>query len=323
MNTSIKTLIDGFILSKPQTHKNMAIYPLTSNENEGIEYLSLRSALNAGFIEITEVSESGSVPNLAVKNIGKLPVLILDGEEVKGAKQNRVLNSTIMVAPGVTTTIPVSCVERGRWSRKSRTFTDSDQVMTSSSRRSKMSRVTESLMRHRGYDANQNIVWADVDEVSESIGIKSKTSAMSDAYKEKRSSLNEYKESFPIVTNQCGMIAVIDGKVIGIDMVSRHNPFIDMHSKLINSYAMDAYRSQKQDINVAEASEFLDRLIRSIESVHASAGMGNDHRLSGKHIVGSALVVDDTAVHLTAFHKPESKKEKEKPEDFGPIIYRD
>ena len=136
MHESIKAIIAGLKQQAAQTHNNITIYPLTSNENEGIEYLSLRSALNAGTIEITEVSESGSVPNLSVKNSGELPVLILDGEEVKGAKQNRVLNSTIMVAPGVTTTIPVSCVERGRWDRKSRTFTDSEQVMTSSSRSS-------------------------------------------------------------------------------------------------------------------------------------------------------------------------------------------
>jgi len=38
----------------------------------------------------------------------------LDGEELIGAKQNRIVNLTILVAAGQTLHIPVSCVEAGR-----------------------------------------------------------------------------------------------------------------------------------------------------------------------------------------------------------------
>ena len=43
---------------------------------------------------ITEVSEGGSVPELRVVNKGDARILVLDGEELRGAKQNRVLNTT-------------------------------------------------------------------------------------------------------------------------------------------------------------------------------------------------------------------------------------
>ena len=45
-------------------------------------------------------------------------VLLYDGEELVGAKQNRILNVTVLVGAGATLPIPVSCVEQGRWSSR-------------------------------------------------------------------------------------------------------------------------------------------------------------------------------------------------------------
>jgi hypothetical protein len=44
------------------------------------------------------VSEGGSVPHLLFINDAMRPVLLLDGEELVGAKQNRVLNLTVLAA---------------------------------------------------------------------------------------------------------------------------------------------------------------------------------------------------------------------------------
>ena len=76
-------------------------------------YLLLGTAIEAGQAVVEEVNESGSVPNLVVTNKADRPLLISEGEILVGAKQNRVVNVTVLVAAGVKFLMPVSCVEAG------------------------------------------------------------------------------------------------------------------------------------------------------------------------------------------------------------------
>jgi ARG/rhodanese/phosphatase superfamily protein len=109
----------------PIDHGVLRVVPLLGDDDPACEYVTLDEALAAGAITITEVSEEGRIPDLRVRNTGSKPVLIIDGEELVGAKQNRVLNLTVLIGAYTETTIPVSCVEAGRWRHLSRHFVSS------------------------------------------------------------------------------------------------------------------------------------------------------------------------------------------------------
>jgi hypothetical protein len=49
------------------------------------------------------------VPELKLVNLSPSKILILDGEELKGAKQNRIVNATFLIGPKSEVVIPVSC----------------------------------------------------------------------------------------------------------------------------------------------------------------------------------------------------------------------
>jgi ARG and Rhodanese-Phosphatase-superfamily-associated Protein domain len=85
---------------------------------------------------------------LLIKVLNKLDtdVLILDGEELVGAKQNRIVNTTIIIGRGREVVIPVSCVEQGRWSNKSKNFKSSNSYPYAGLRGRKAKTVHESLM---------------------------------------------------------------------------------------------------------------------------------------------------------------------------------
>ena len=106
-------------------HRGVVLTPLFPRHTPVAEYATLEDALPLG-LRIDEVSDAGSVPELAVMNPTDANVLLYDGEELLGAKQNRILNVTVLVGAKSTLAIPVSCVEEGRWSRRSASFASAE-----------------------------------------------------------------------------------------------------------------------------------------------------------------------------------------------------
>ena len=91
--------------------ERLSVIPLTPNNPKlPMDCISLDEALIRGDFEVTELSEAGQVPELQVVNDSDTRVLLMDGEELVGAKQNRIVNLTILVPARATVVIPVSCV---------------------------------------------------------------------------------------------------------------------------------------------------------------------------------------------------------------------
>src|SRR3989304_3893822 len=107
MDKSVEICLLEMELGAAHSFENMTLFELLRPQNGGPEYITLKEALDKGVFTVTEVSESGSVPELMVVNKGDVAVLLLDGEELRGAKQNRILNTTILVAPKSSTKVPV------------------------------------------------------------------------------------------------------------------------------------------------------------------------------------------------------------------------
>ena len=131
MQTIIQNYLKEAKIGRKQSHRNLAIFPLLSSYANGLEYIMLDEALTEELIEVVEVSEEGTVPELKAVNKSPCMILILDGEELVGAKQNRIVNTTILIQGKSTTVIPVSCVEQGRWARTSPRFDSEERLMSS------------------------------------------------------------------------------------------------------------------------------------------------------------------------------------------------
>ena len=166
-------------LGEPVEHRGIVVAPLFPRRTPVAEYATLEDALPLG-LRIDEVSEAGVVPELAVTNPPDANVLLYDGEELLGAKQNRILNITVLVAAQSTTPIPVSCVEEGRWSRRSASFASAPHAAYPELRRRKAHRLAaEPLAR----GVAQSEVWDEVRAKSARIGVHSPTGAQADVFR--------------------------------------------------------------------------------------------------------------------------------------------
>ncbi len=276
----------------------------------------LKEALDRELITITEVDRAGSVPELKVINRSEQFVLMLDGEELMGAKQNRVLNTSILLKPKSEMTVPVSCTEQGRWGYSSPTFGYSDIVMSPSVRSSKSLGVSRSYMLGRGARSDQSEVWADIAELHEEGGTSSETGAMRDAYTAKEKDLDAYLKAFEFVSGQKGCLVFINGEAVGLDLLSREAAYRTVHPQLVKSYAMDALvRDSKHngEVSTDKADAFLQEAMRCKESRFESAGEGYDYRFEGSKAIGSALVYEERVIH-GAFFKVDGDGQDVKPD---------
>ena len=141
----LNNFIENLYMGDQIAVNGLRLTPLFVKEESHLPYLELEEALKQNLVEITEVTEQGSVPNLQVTNKSLSDILILDGEELIGAKQNRIVNTTIVVPAHSSVVTPVSCVEQGRWRYTSREFATGDSFSYPSLRRQKHRDVTSSL----------------------------------------------------------------------------------------------------------------------------------------------------------------------------------
>jgi hypothetical protein len=205
----IAAALNSITLGKPLTVGAVTVVPLRRADALEPDWLTLAEAGDA--VVVTEVSDAGAVPTLTVKNNADRAVLLLDGEELIGAKQNRILNTTVLIAAHAGAVIPVSCVEQGRWSYRSRRSTSSDYSLYASLRRTKAARVTQSLRERRRHDADQGEVWDELAQKAAFLQVDSPTNAMHAVYERYAEDVKTAREAFASTTKQVGALVYVAG----------------------------------------------------------------------------------------------------------------
>lgn len=88
--------LTGLRFGEPISHKALALIPLYADGVKGrLQYRPLALAIASGEVLVTE-APGATVPTLRLTNRGQLPVLILDGEELVGGRQNRVVDTRVL-----------------------------------------------------------------------------------------------------------------------------------------------------------------------------------------------------------------------------------
>jgi hypothetical protein len=313
MEKSIQGYLGSLQLGAVQQFKNLTMVPVVSDYDDGLGYITLGEALGAGSIEIREVSEGGSVPELRVINGAGKMVLILDGEELVGAKQNRIVNTTILVAAGCEIVIPVSCVEQGRWTYKSDVFSSKQRMMSPSIRQVKTRDVNASLRTTGRYRSDQSAIWQEVAGLASRRGAVSESMDMDLVFDKEAPVIKEYLEGFVLVDRQVGAVFLVNGKVAGMDAFGKAATFSRVFKNLLESYAMDAVDRFEKETDAGAGKKEALGVLAAASAANAesrpSVGLGMDLRLESEKLVGFALIHEGQMVHLCIFQNGADRKQ--------------
>jgi len=164
-------LLSDVTVVEPSTWNALQVFPLVHPNGHPPTCALIEELLERGEVEVAEISQGGAVPTIKV--------LIRSG---RGAKQNRMVNLTIVAGSGTETVVPVSCVERGRWAYRSDRFSASGRTVGSRLRNLKAHRLAENLARSGVAAADQGEVWEEVNAYLAKGHAASATQALDDVF---------------------------------------------------------------------------------------------------------------------------------------------
>jgi hypothetical protein len=284
----------------PLSHEALTVFPLFESAGGQADYLLSDEALAGGAVTVEEVSEGGSVPTLVVNNPTDSLVLFLEGEELRGAKQNRVLNTSVLAGARGKTPIPVSCVEQGRWRYTSASFGHGGTHSSSKLRMVLKESVSRSAKEGRGHGSDQGGVWKEVHRQMHSLGASSVTGAMADTYHAHHDRLAEFTQRLPYVEGASGLAVAVGGKVVSVDLFDKPATCRKVWTRLLTGVVMDALEAgpAQEPLGKEKAVEALASMRGAAWQQVAPVGVGEEYRSDsegGRH--ATALVLGESVVH--------------------------
>lgn len=287
---------------------NIQVFPLRRDGDGTPAYALLDDLIDEGLAEVVEVDEHGSVPTLRVRNRSDRDALLLDGTELRGAKQNRMVNVTILVGAGQETEIPVTCVEAGRWQYRERHFRSSRRTVSGKLRRSKAFDVYEAFCLSGVARADQGRVWDEVNDYIQATSTAAPSQALDDVFESRKSDLDTVVATLQDLDAH-GAVVVVNGEIVALDLLDSSQTFRKVWPGLLRGHAMDAVVDAAEDSTKLEAGQvraWLDGVTADAKLAPQKVpGVGGYTSLRAGGAAGGIADRHGHVVHVAVFARPE------------------
>lgn len=304
-------------IAPPQRHARLSVFPLMAMTECELPYRLLADMMLTGELKITEMG-GGTVPQLRATNRSDFDVLVLDGEQLIGARQNRMVNRSMVLPAHSDVEIPVSCMEQGRWRMTDPNMKPSGYHSPSKTRRH--ARDVEAARANAGgaaapreLAAAQSGVWNEIRSFSDSLNARSETSALDELY-ESLPPVETFLNTCPVLPGQVGFVAFHDATPLGMDVIGGRELYARLHERLLFGYIMDSHSMHRERVtrsaDAEQAQRYLDQVRTARRAQAPSVGRGRYQVLVGE-VVGGELIDNDLLAHLSAFPAPASRSRED------------
>ncbi len=226
-------LAQGLEMRRPIVDGRLTLIPIIATQpTPSTKFVTLHDGMARGVISVREVgnSDNWEVDTVRVTNRSRETLVIMEGELLEDAMQDRVTAEATTITAGSTQTIQVRCVEEDRDHGGSR-FNPGNAI-------------AEINLRRTVVHSSQDAVWSKVKQINSRDKIRTGTNTYRLAAHaqtkgdgaERRDRLVKQLESLEERPNIVGLAIAIDGQVVAIDRLATPDLYRQLESKLIASY---------------------------------------------------------------------------------------
>ncbi len=306
MNDSqtLTDLVETLQIGSPASADRLILIPLLARARTGEApaYLLYQQAQQLGVVSIEETSTSGTVGELHVDNRAAQPVLLVEGEVLLGMKQTRVLNLTILVPAQTALSVPVSCVEAGRWRATSAAATGkSDIHLGPAIRAAKTASVGRSMRAARSFASDQGAVWEGVGRALTNHEVQSMSSSYADLVSDRPSRFTSVARTIEPGPGQVGVIACIDGRATCVDVFDSPQVLAALWEGLVGSYQTDAMVAETKPAMADDVRKWFRAIARGSINIGPELGLGAHVTITAPAVEAAGLVLDGRVLHFSAF----------------------
>lgn len=222
-----------------------------------VDVVTLDEAFAKKLVSIKEQADE-TVNALTLTNRARRPMFLLAGEVILGGKQDRIIGANTVIPARSTQSVPVFCVEHGRWDGKSKEFRSARAL-------------AHGRLRGRASFANQSEVWR---EVAAKNALR-RTSNATGTYRQVANQQangtlagSERKVRAALAKlapgdrrRMVGYVVALGGKVATVDLFGSPKLFAKLEGKLLRSYLTGAVdvpaAARPKPPSVAEIKAFM------------------------------------------------------------------
>ena len=293
----------NFNVSEPVEKNNITAFFLSSIEKNNNKYLSFSEAIAKNQVQISEVNKKGLVTKLSVSNKSSDNIIILNGELVIGSqiRQDRIVDSTVLIPGYATVLINTFCGEQYRWSPNLSNKISTPAPLYFSSGRANNAADTNTKL------SKQCRIWSEISEKISDFNVKSFTNSVDQIYKKKKVNVEEIVNFFKIPSEAVGVVLGINNQLVNIDIFSNNCMLQIYLPKIIRSIALDSFKkiSKRSYLKKKDVHRFLRQIHQANKQKRkvVEGSLGEELQFNSETVAGSILYHKEQTVHFSAFVK--------------------
>lgn len=293
-----------------QTVDGLSVIQFLGEPRDTFDYVTALRAHAANHIRVTEVDEAGRVNTLRVENLSERFIFFMDGDLLRGARQDRVLNTSVLLAPRSVTLVPVSCVEAGRWHYVSKDFGIAACAVPSSLRGLKAFHLFQrALVDPTDFQTSQVEVWTVVAALQAKHAASTPTGSLHDVYAARRAAWEETIRALQPVSGANGLAICAGDRLVSLDLFNRAETLEDCFHRILRGVMLDwfGHAAAPRKLDPARlARQLTERLERALAAAlppRPAVGVGTERRFDTPDAVGFALDFQTHRIHWNLMGK--------------------